>query len=48
MVNPNNCWNWWGYLNDYFGGTYATKYGVQMRGIYKMIRQIASLENLLQ
>jgi len=35
--NPNGCWDWWAYTND----KYATKAGVQMAAVWKMIQRIA-------
>jgi len=32
-INPNGCWDWWGYTNEY----YATKNGEQIRFIYNII-----------
>jgi hypothetical protein len=43
LVNPNGCWNWFGYLGDYPSAAYATKHAIQMKGIFKMIARIANL-----
>jgi len=32
-VNPEGCWDWWGYTN----GNYANKYGLQLATIKNMI-----------
>jgi poly(3-hydroxybutyrate) depolymerase len=37
-LNPNGCWDWWGYTGD----DYATKGGVQIEAIRAMIDQLAS------
>jgi poly(3-hydroxybutyrate) depolymerase len=36
-TNPQGCWDWWGYDNDL---NYATKSGVQMSIIYRMVQRI--------
>ena len=36
-VNPNGCWNWWGYA---YGERFALKDGVQIGAIYGMIKRI--------
>ncbi len=36
-TNPQGCWDWWGYDND---PNYATKSGVQIGIIYKMVQRI--------
>ncbi len=36
-VNPNGCWNWWGYAYD---ERFALKDGVQIGAIYGMIKRI--------
>jgi poly(3-hydroxybutyrate) depolymerase len=35
--NPNACWDWWGYT----GATYATKKGVQMAAVQRMLLALA-------
>ncbi|EEA02871.1 poly (3-hydroxybutyrate) depolymerase [Burkholderia sp. H160] len=37
-LNPNGCWDWWGYTNRHF----ADQQGVQMRSIRNMIGQLTS------
>jgi poly(3-hydroxybutyrate) depolymerase len=37
-VNPNGCWDWWGYTGSHF----ADKRGVQMRAIRNMIDRLVS------
>ena len=37
-VNPNGCWDWWGYTD----GRYATKSGVQITAIRAMVDRIGS------
>jgi poly(3-hydroxybutyrate) depolymerase len=37
-INPNGCWDWWGYTGDDF----ATKHGVQITAIRAMADRIAS------
>jgi len=34
-MNPDECWDWWGYTNE----AYATQSGVQMAAIRAMVRQ---------
>jgi hypothetical protein len=36
-VNPNGCWNWWGYAED---PQYLTKKGVQVDAIWRMVQRI--------
>jgi poly(3-hydroxybutyrate) depolymerase len=36
-INPNGCWNWWGYGGD---GQYLTKKGVQISAIWKMVERL--------
>jgi len=33
-VNPNSCFDWWGYT----GSNYATRGGIQMAAIYRMVQ----------
>ena len=35
--NPNGCWDWWGYT----GQAYATKSGVQMAAVHRMLLALA-------
>ena len=35
--NPNGCWDWWGYT----GAVYATKAGVQMAAVHRMLLALA-------
>jgi hypothetical protein len=35
-ANPNGCWDWWGYINEYYG----LKSGVQIRFIESLIQRI--------
>lgn len=37
-INPNGCWDWWGYTGRHF----ADQQGVQMRAIRNMIEQLTS------
>ncbi|SIT43789.1 Poly (3-hydroxybutyrate) depolymerase [Paraburkholderia ribeironis] len=37
-LNPNGCWDWWGYTDSHF----ADQQGVQMRAIRNMIGQLTS------
>ncbi|WP_313066121.1 poly(3-hydroxybutyrate) depolymerase [Paraburkholderia sp. LEh10] len=37
-LNPNGCWDWWGYTDSHF----ADQQGVQMRSIRNMIGQLTS------
>jgi len=36
VLNPKGCWDWWGYT----GGDYATRGGVQMRGVKAMVDRL--------
>ncbi|MEM9689554.1 MAG: PHB depolymerase family esterase [Pseudomonadota bacterium] len=36
-MNPNGCWDWWGYTGD----DYATRSGVQMQAIVNLIETLA-------
>lgn len=38
LLNPNGCWDWWGYT----GENYANQKGVQIRTLRAMIAQLAS------
>lgn len=37
-LNPNGCWDWWGYTDRHF----ADQQGIQMRAIRNMIEQLTS------
>ena len=37
VVNPNGCWDWWGYTDS----EYSTKNGVQMAAIRAMLKRLA-------
>jgi poly(3-hydroxybutyrate) depolymerase len=37
IVNPNGCWDWWGYTN----ADYATKRGVQTQAVMRMVERLA-------
>lgn len=42
--NPKGCWDWWGY-NDFFFdavGRYATRDGVQIAAVWRMVQQLSS------
>jgi poly(3-hydroxybutyrate) depolymerase len=39
VVNPNGCWDWWGYDDP----NYATKTGTQISIVYKMMQRIAGV-----
>lgn len=36
MTNPNGCWDWWGYTGQF----YHTQQGIQLKQVYKMIKNI--------
>ena len=42
-ANPQGCWDWWGY-NDFFDsqGKYATKQGLQIAAVQRMLDRLAS------
>jgi poly(3-hydroxybutyrate) depolymerase len=40
-LNPNGCWDWWGYTDSHF----ADQHGVQMQAIRNMIGQLTSGTN---
>jgi len=42
--NDNGCWDWWGYLGDTEGYAYATREGLQMRGIAAMIERLSGMK----
>ena len=37
-LNPKGCWDWWGYT----GVDYASKVGVQMDAVDKMVTELAA------
>jgi hypothetical protein len=37
-LNPNACWDWWGYLNIYF----PTKQGNQILAVHRMLNRVVS------
>jgi poly(3-hydroxybutyrate) depolymerase len=41
-VNPNGCWNWWGYSGD---SQFLTKQGVQIAAIWSMVRRVTGQTN---
>ena len=48
-LNPNGCWDWWGYNDTQDmstlgakAGTYATKDGVQIAAVWRMVEKLAS------
>jgi len=41
--NPSGCWDWWGYLGDADRFQYASKSGKQMKGIAKIVEQVAGV-----
>merc|ERR1711997_821350 len=42
-VNPNGCWNFWGYLGDADNYQFATKQGKQMKAMAKMVEKTAQV-----
>merc|ERR1712012_429640 len=42
--NDNGCWDWWGYLGDTTDYGYATKDGLQMRGIAAMLERLSGIK----
>jgi poly(3-hydroxybutyrate) depolymerase len=38
-INPDGCWNWWGY--GYDDVDYLTKDGVQVRALWAMVQRVA-------
>jgi poly(3-hydroxybutyrate) depolymerase len=36
FVNPNGCWDWWGYTGDH----YADRQGVQIRALRAMVDRL--------
>ena len=42
VVNPQGCWDWWGYTNEPFGDAlrYASRDAPQMRAIMSMVRAL--------
>ena len=48
-LNPDGCWDHWGYLgeNDVTDNyQFATKYGLQMGGVARMIERVANIKML--
>ena len=48
-MNPDGCWDHWGYLgeNDVTDNyQFATKYGLQMGGVARMIERVANIKIL--
>ena len=48
-INPNGCWDWWGYNDTQDmstlgakAGTYATKDGVQIAAVWRMVEKLAN------
>jgi poly(3-hydroxybutyrate) depolymerase len=41
-INPNGCWNWWGYAYD---TRYLFKDGVQISAIWAMVQQVSGRSN---
>jgi hypothetical protein len=42
-LNPKGCWDWWGYSEAIpypLAWTFPTKEGLQMKGVYSMIKDI--------
>jgi hypothetical protein len=37
VLNPNGCWDWWGYT----GPVYHTRYGAQIRAVQAMLARLA-------
>lgn len=45
--NPQGCWDWWGY-NDFsfdMPGHYATKDGLQIAAVWRMVQRLAAASN---
>lgn len=38
LVNPQDCWDWWGYTNE----NYATSEGIQIQAVMAMINRVTS------
>lgn len=41
-TNPNACFDWWGYSNQY-DPNYALKSGLQMSVLYAMVQRVTGL-----
>jgi len=43
-MNPNACWDWWGYndTGDRHAGHYATKNGFQIAAVWRMVQALAN------
>jgi hypothetical protein len=41
-INPNGCWNWWGYSSD---TQFLTKQGVQINAIWSMVQRVTGQSN---
>jgi len=41
-INPNGCWNWWGYSSD---TQFLTKQGVQISAIWSMVQRLTGRGN---
>ncbi len=41
-INPNGCWNWWGYAYD---KRYLFKDGVQISGLWQMVQRVSGQSN---
>lgn len=39
VLNPKGCWDWWGYTSP----AYASKFGLQMNSVRKMIERVARI-----
>ena len=42
-MNPNGCWDWWGYCGDSDSFQYATQEGRQMSGVARMVERAAGI-----
>ena len=43
-LNPQGCWDWWGY-NDFsfdMTGHYATKDGLQIAAVWRMVQRLVA------
>ncbi|MDR0528812.1 MAG: hypothetical protein LBG69_04290 [Zoogloeaceae bacterium] len=45
-LNPNACWDWWGYndTGDQRAGHYATQQGMQISAVWRMAQALAALK----
>ena len=41
--NPLGCWDWWGYLGDTKDHAFATKNGLQMKGVAAMLQRVSGI-----